>query len=338
MLRPQMTVPISRSALVILLAVASVLAGCGGGDGRGSDDGARQATLLLDFAPNAVHAGTYLAKARGCDRDQNLKLDVRVPASGADAVKLLRSGRADLAYMDIHDLAIADEKRPGELAGVMAVVQRPLAALLAIPEIRRPRDLEGRRTGVSGLPSDIAVMRSIVAGDGGDPDKVRPVTIGFQAVPSLLARRTASATGFWNVEGLALREKRPSAREFRVEDYGAPVYPELVMVARRKALQADPEIARRAILALRCGYESALKDPPAAIAALTKGARGVDPDTARRQFIAVSSAFMPPSGRYGDLRFLEISEWANWETQFGIVDRRPAIRRLFVFDLAGSRS
>jgi ABC-type nitrate/sulfonate/bicarbonate transport system substrate-binding protein len=337
MLRPQMAVPLSRSALLILLAVAIGIAGCGGDDGRGSDKAAQQATLLLDFAPNAVHAGTYLAAARGCDRDQGLKLNVRAPASGADAIKLLRSGRADLAYMDIHDLAIADAKAPGELVGVMAVVQRPLAALLAIPEIDRPRDLEGRRTGVSGLPSDIAVMRSIVAGDGGDPDKVKPVTIGFQAVAALLARRTASATGFWNVEGLALREKQPNAKEFRVDDYGAPAYPELVMVARRDALQRDPEIARRAILALRCGYEAALEDPPAAIDALTKGARGVDADSARREFIAVSPAFMPPGGRYGDLRHRELSQWASWEKRFGIVDRRPALSRLFVFDLAGSR-
>ena len=53
---------------------------------------------------------------------------MRAPAGGADSIKLLRSGRADLAYLDIHDLAIADAKAPGELVGVMALVQRPLAA------------------------------------------------------------------------------------------------------------------------------------------------------------------------------------------------------------------
>ena len=51
----------------------------------------------------------------------------------------------------------------------------------------------------------------------------------------------------------------------------------------------------------------------------------------------MSSAFMPPGGRYGDLRRRELSRWASWEKRFGIVDRRPAISRLFVFDLAGSR-
>ena len=44
----------------------------------------------------------------------------------------------------------------------------------------------------------------IVRGDGGDPGGVREVTIGFQAVPALLAGRVAAATGFWNAEGVAL--------------------------------------------------------------------------------------------------------------------------------------
>ena len=34
---------------------------------------------------------------------------------------------------------------------------------------------------------------------------------------SVLTGRVAGATGFWNVEGVALRAKRPRIREFRVE-------------------------------------------------------------------------------------------------------------------------
>jgi putative hydroxymethylpyrimidine transport system substrate-binding protein len=337
MLRPQMAFPNSRSALLILLAVAVLLVGCGGDEGRGSAKNTRQATLLLDFTPNAVHSGTYLTTARGYDRKEGVRLKIQVPASGADAVKLLRAGRADMAYMDIHDLALAEEKDPGKLVGVMALVQRPLAAVLAVKDITRPRDLEGHRAGVSGLPSDVAVLRSVVAGDGGDPDRVRFVTIGFQAVPALLARRMAGATGFWNAEGVALRAKRPNYKEFRVDDYGAPQYPELVLVTKRSTLQNDPDLVRGTILALRRGYEAALKNPPAAITALIKGAPGVDADAARREFIAVASTFEPPGGRFGDLRRRELTQWAGWEKRFGIVSKRPSVSRLFVFDLAGTQ-
>ncbi len=152
-------------------------------------------------------------------------------------MKLLRAGRADMAYIDIHDLAIADERSPGSLVGVMALVQRPLAAVLAAPDVSRPRDLAGQRAGVSGLPSDDAVLASIVRGDGGDPARVHKVTIGFQAVPALLSGRVSAATGFWNAEGVALSRRRPQTHVFRVDDFGAPSYPELVLVTTPKTLR-----------------------------------------------------------------------------------------------------
>src|SRR3712207_9332175 len=98
----------------------------------------------------------------------------------------------------------------------MALVQRPLASVLAQPSVKTPKDLEGRRVGVTGLPSDDAVLKSIVAGAKGDPKKVDTVTIGFNAVQSLLGRRVAAATAFWNVEGVAFRERRPRSEERRV--------------------------------------------------------------------------------------------------------------------------
>ena len=158
-----------------------------------------------------------------------------------------------MAILDIHDLGLA-RQAGRDVVGVMAFVQRPLAALLAQPSIRSPADLEGERAGVTGLPSDEAVLRSVVAGDGGDPEKVRLTTIGFQAVKALLADRVAAATAFWNVEGVALRARRPGMREFRVDDFGAPPYPEIVLCVTRTTLEDDEPLIRATIRALQRGY------------------------------------------------------------------------------------
>src|SRR5579884_596942 len=113
----------------------------------------------------------------------------------------------------------------------MAIVERPLSAVIAAPGIASPKALQGKTVGITGVPSDTAVLRSVVAGAGGDPSKVKTVTIGFDAVADLLAGRVAAATAFWNDEGQAIRSKRPGFHIFRVEDYGAPSYPELVLCA-----------------------------------------------------------------------------------------------------------
>jgi len=310
----------------LMLAAALAAGGCGADDGDGAKE--RRATLLLDFQPNAVHAGIYAALEHDYDGDRKLALDVQVPSDSTDAVRLLVAGRTDLAVLDIHDLAIARE-RGRDLVGVMALVQRPLAALLAQPQIRTPRDLEGERVGVTGLPSDDAVLRSIVAGAGGDPQRVRRVAIGFEAVRSLLTGRVAGATAFWNVEGVALRAKRPRIREFRVDDYGAPAYPELVLTVTRRTLEGSPQLVRDAVAALVRGYGAVLADPEAGLDALLSRTDGHERGPLRRELDAVLPAFDAGARRFGELDAERLRAWARWERRFGIVKRVPAVQRAF---------
>jgi ABC-type nitrate/sulfonate/bicarbonate transport system substrate-binding protein len=312
--------------LPLLLLVAAVLAvaGCS----QGSEDRPDQnATLVLDFQPNAVHAGIYLALERDYDGAEGVTLRAQAPSSSTDSVKLLLSGRAQFAILDIHDLALAREKGR-DIVGVMAVVQVPLAAVMAQPQIRRPRDLEGRKAGVTGLPSDDAVLSSIVRGDGGDPSKVRKVTIGFQAVPALLAHRVDAATAFWNAEGVALSAKRPGIRQFKVDDYGAPPYPELVLCVSRETLQDDRSLVAATVRALRRGYEVTINDPESAVSALVDAAH-VDRDETARELDAVSPAFTEGATQYGELDPAALRAWARWEARFGITRRPPDVAQAF---------
>jgi len=315
-----------RCLTALLLAAALAISGCGGA----SEDAApnRAATLLLDFQPNAVHTGIFTAVARGYDDALGLNLRIRAPSDSTDAVKLLVSGRTDLAVLDIHDLAIARE-RGRDLVGVMAIVQEPLAAILARTEIKTPRDLEGRRVGVTGLPSDDAILRSIVEGAGGDPGRVRTTTIGFDAVRSLLTGRVAAATGFWNAEGVALRAKRPAIREFRVNDYGAPAYPELVLTTTRELLQDQPGVVRAAVAAIARGYSEVLSDPENAVAALLAAVDGLDRASVARELDAVSPAFTAGAQSFGQLDPARLRAWARWEQRFGVVKRLPDVARAF---------
>jgi putative hydroxymethylpyrimidine transport system substrate-binding protein len=314
-------------AIPLIATLILVLGGCGSQDAN-EIVSQRPATLLLDFQPNAVHAGIYSALAQDLDAARELRLDVRIPGDSTDAVKLLAAGRTDLAILDIHDLAIARE-RGQDLVGVMALVQRPLAAIIAAPGIRTPRDLAGQRVGVTGLPSDEAVARSIVAGAGGDPDRLRLTTIGFEAVRSLLTGRVAGATAFWNVEGVALRAKRPKIREFRVDDYGAPSYPELVVTVTRATLRDRPQLVGDAVATLVDGYASVVAEPKGALAALPGRADGLDRATARRELDAILPAFRTADGEIGTLDDGRLRAWARWDKRFGIVKRAPDVTRAF---------
>jgi putative hydroxymethylpyrimidine transport system substrate-binding protein len=316
-----------RRLTTLLLAVI-LLAGCGGSSSNSRLSTPTNASLVLDFAPNAVHAGIYEALAQGYDTRAGVRLHVVVPSASTDSIRLLETGRANFAILDIHDLAIARE-RGEDIVGIMALVQRPLAAVIASPKIASPRQLAGQTVGVTGVPSDTAVLHSIVAGAGGVPSRVKTVTIGFNAVADLLSGRVAGATAFWNDEGVTLRRHSPNYHVFRVDQYGAPSYPELVVCATAASLKAHPTRAEGVVRALTQGYQQVLGDPAAGERALEERVPGLDPHLLAAELRALLPSFDQPGGRVGELDPTRLRAWARWELRFGIVSRLPPVGSMF---------
>lgn len=309
-----------RALVATGACMLAAAAGCGGGEGASQ---ARSVTLALDFTPNAVHAPVYAAVRKGYDRERGVRIRIRPPGSAPDSLKLLAAGRADIAVLDIHDLGLARE-RGQDFVGVGALVQRPLAAIIARSEIRRPRDLEGRLVGVSGLPSDPAVLRAVVEGDGGDFGKVRRITIGFAAVPNLIQRKVDAVPAFWNAEGVVLRRRGVPVREFRVDDYGAPRYPEVVLFTTRATFERRRDLVEDVVGALKEGTEDVLRDPEPAVSDIAR-AGGAEPELVRAQLRAVAPALSPPL----ILRREALEGWARFDVRFGILRRRPDVDEAF---------
>ena len=304
--------------VVALLAAALPLAGAAGCGGDGAEPGAPQgATLVLDFVPNAVHSGIYAARRQGYYREAGIDLTIRQPGASTDAPKLLASGRADFAILDIHDLGIARE-RGLDVVGAMPIVQRPLAALIARADgpVRRPRDLAGRTVGVTGLPSDEAVVDSEVSADGGDPSRVRRVTIGFDAVASLAAGKVDAATGFWNAEGVALRRQGVPVRIFKVDRYGAPPYPELVLTASQETIEREPGLVDSMLAATSEGYEFVTAHPRRGLDDLLAEVPSLDRGDQAAQLQALLPDLKPAPFDPAVLR-----EWAAWDLEHGLLKR-----------------
>ncbi len=294
---------------------ALLLAGCGSAKDT--------VTVALDFTPNPVHAPIYQASDT-----HGVKLKIRKPGSGPDSLKLVASGKVDLGVLDIQDLAIAREQGT-DLVAVAALVGRPLAALIAQPGVASPRALEGRTVGVSGLPSDPAFVKAIVSHDGGDASKVKEVTIGFAAVSRLLTKRVDAVPAFWNAEGVALRRAGLPVKEFRVEDYGAPGYPEVVLMTSRATLRAHRDRIAAALDSIADGLKATRDHPDDAVAVIAKEAETKDLGLVRAQLDAVLPAFAP------DLKLdrAVLDQWADFDTRVGLVSRRPDVSRAFDFTL-----
>ncbi len=213
----------------------------------------------------------------------------------------------------------------------MAIVEQPLAAVIAAPQIRNPRQLEGQKVGVTGVPSDTAVLHSIVAGAGGDPAKVKTVTIGFNAVPALLAHRVAAATAFWNDEGVTLQRtpsrfsrlpRRPLRRARRTRSWScAPPGRRSATTRRWRA---------RVVRALVRGYGVTLTDPEGSAADLESEVPGLDPKLVAAQLERRAGRVHGPGWRVRRARPKDArSAGPQWEAKFGIVKQPPNVDQAF---------
>ena len=314
----------ARRRLFLALLGLLVLAGCGGsGDAATAP---RPIVLALDFTPNAIHAPIYTAVREGDDVKRGVRIRIRTPGSSPDSLKLLQSGRVDVGILDIHDLGLARQKG-ADVVGIAALAQRPLAALIAQPSVARPRDLEGKRIGVSGLPSDPAFVKAIMGHDGGDASKAKDVTIGFAAVQALLTRKVAAVPAFWNAEGVALRHRGRPMHEFRVDDYGAPPYPEVVLVTARKTLRRKRAAIEKTVAAIGDGLRSTLAHPEPAARQIARAAGEADLGLVRDQLRAVAP--VTRGGLALDRGVLE--DWARFDAKIGILQGVPDVDRAFDF-------
>jgi putative hydroxymethylpyrimidine transport system substrate-binding protein len=311
---------------VALLAAALLLAGVVGCGGSGAEPGApKGATVVLDFTPNAVHTGIYAAQAEGFYEDAGIDLHIQIPGESTDAPKLLTAGRTDFAILDITDLGLADEKGL-ELVGLMPIVQQPLAAILARKDgpVKRPRDLDGHTVGVTGLPSDTAVVDSEVSSDGGDPSGVDEITIGYNAVASLAANKVDAATGFWNDEAIEAQRQGIPLRVFKVDEYGAPRYPELVLTTTRKELEEEPELVESMVAATRRGYNFTVSEPGRALNDLLAANKTLERADTDAQLKVLLPSLHP-------LPFKEsvLKEWSTWASSHELLPKPLEVKSAF---------
>ena len=266
-------------AALALLAIAVGAAACG--EREDPEPGARateRVDLVLDFFPNADHAGIYAAMGTGAFEDAGLEVRPATPSDPAAPLRLLAAGRADLAISYQPEVMLARD-RGLEVVAIGALVQKPLTSLMSLGErgIRDPAQLQGKTVGTAGIPYQSTYLQAILDEAGVDPADVEEVNVGFNLGAAMISKRVDATLGaFWNYEGVELErsDRRPTI--LRVEELGVPTYHELVVVAREEDARNRGDLLRRFMLALGRGHQALRDDPASGIDPLLRANRDLD--------------------------------------------------------------
>jgi putative hydroxymethylpyrimidine transport system substrate-binding protein len=313
---------------LLVLACALGLAACGEKREPTGAPKRESVRLMLDYFPNADHAGLYAAQATGAFDRAGLDVSFQTPSDPSAPLKLLAAGRVDLAISYEPELLLARD-RGQKLVAVGALVQKPLTSIVSIGRraISSPEQLAGKTVGTAGIPYQTAYLKAILGQAGVDPARVKEVNVGFNLVPSMLSGKVDATLGaYWNYEAVQLAQQHKRPKVIRMETVGVPTYDELVIVARQDDLtRAGGARVRRFMRALAQGMKALRRDPASGITPLLRANRDLD----RRLQEASVKATMPvffPADTGKPFGYMDPAEWGaygDWMARNRLVRKPP---------------
>jgi putative hydroxymethylpyrimidine transport system substrate-binding protein len=287
----------------------------------------KRVSLMLEyFHPWPNSAGFYLARERGWYQAAGLDLEIRVfdPARGDTLAHLLRND-VQFGVFPSNRLLVRREK--GEpLIGIAAVNHGGLETIQTVRRsgITRPRDLEGRRIALGPTPRGIAMVKHLIAHDGGDPSTAIIVdNHGREFTVDDIAQGEFDATfgGYWAWDALFGTLPDSERITWRVDDIGAPPYHSYLLGTQESRVQNEPELVREFLNATARGYLAATVDPAAALAAI-EGVIPYFPRPILRRSIELITESWTHEGRWGEQRGALLAPYAEWLHRQGILRSR----------------
>jgi putative hydroxymethylpyrimidine transport system substrate-binding protein len=291
---------------------------------------------MLDYFPNADHAGIYAAQAGGHFEQAGLDVEIRQPPDPAAPIKQVAAGRVDLAISYEPEVLRARDQGLA-VVSVAALVQKPLTSIISLPKakIADPADLQGKTVGTAGIDYQDAYLRAILSEAGVAPDSVKVRNVGFGFSPALITGKIDAALGaFWNYEGQELKLRGKHPRIIRIDEAGVPTYNELVLVANEDALERDGDKIRAFIGAVSRGTRDLRRDPENAIEGLLDANPDLDPELQRASVQVTLPLFFPPEGKpFGWQDPAQWDEFSAWMKGNQLLENPPDPARSFSNEL-----
>ena len=292
------------------------------------------------FHPWPNSAGLYLARSRGWYAEVGIDLELRTvdPLRG-DALEYITTGAVEFGVFPSNRLLVRREAGQ-RLVACAAVNQRGLETLRTtdVSGIERLRDLEGKRIAYNPTPRGHAIVRSLIASDGGDPDNYIPVDSGARELdPVDLLAGVADATygSYWAWDNLLTSFPADRERVWRVDDALGLRYHGYLLGAREQFVIDHPRLVADFVAVTTRGFLEAIREPDEA-AAIYERVTPYFPTTAIRRSVAEISTTWLHEGEWGALRTELLAPYAAWLASHGIL-RDPEIWRSSILEIPAAR-
>lgn len=254
-----------KSLILLLISLCLVFSGCTSKQAAAdTSNKLEDVDLVLDWYPNAIHSFIYAAIENGYFKEEGLKVNIKYPSNATDPLTLPAAGKATIGMYYQPDIVMARANEKVPIKSIGAIVHTPLNVIISLKEknINTPKDLSGKTIGFSGNPLNTEYVKTMVKADGGDPNSIKIVDVGFELLSSMITKKVDATTGgLINHEVPVLEHEGHPVNYFDPAKYGVPNYYEEIFVASDKTLKEKPETLKKFMRAAKKGYEFTKNNP-----------------------------------------------------------------------------
>lgn len=310
---------------IVLIILSLFVIGCGN---------EKELSLALDWYPNSNHAGIYSAIDEGFFDEEGIKLSVYTPSDPTAIISSVASGRDDFG-LSYHPDILQAQSAGLEIVSVLSISQHPLNSIMTLKKssIKNPSDLRGKVVGYPGIPSNKAMLETVLSSQNININDVETVDVGFELVKALVSGSVDAIIGaYWTHESIVMELQGYEIEIMRLEEWGVPDYYELILITNKSFLEENKSEVEKVVNSFKKGYEFSIRNPQESITSLISivGEEIVEEDVERAGVELLIPMWQSNNLPFGHQHISKWEETYEWMYQNNFLEKELIIENLFM--------
>lgn len=230
---------------------------------------AEKVSFTLNWSADPGHAPYFYGQKLGHYKDADLAVTIFQGRGSGNTSQVVAAGQSDFGIADTATaIKLAARGAPLKIVGIVEHVSNWAIIVKEDSPIKAPKDLEGKKFGVSSGTAIRALFDAVANANGVDVSKVELVNYDSAASLSMLSEgRVDAIIDVPDIMKPRLDARGVPSRAIFLRDHGVPLFG-ISVIATEETIEKRPDVVRKFLEATAKSLRATIKDPKAAANAL----------------------------------------------------------------------
>ncbi|MEM9674420.1 MAG: ABC transporter substrate-binding protein [Bacteroidota bacterium] len=287
--------------------------------------------VALDWTPNVIHAGLYVAQINNLWKDSGLEVEyisVEIDNYQKKTTQRLAEGEVHIALSPSEHLLdyrlLQKEQYP--IKAIATVMQQETSAFVTLPDIGiiRPSQLDGKTYGGYKTQLEKELLTSLIQQDSGKGEINLVTPPRLEVFEAFLQKQFDVAWVFMPWEGVIAERRGKKLNAFRLHDYQIPYGYSPILMAREDVLNESQEAFQVFLEAVSQGYQRAAAAPEETAQLLVSHIdhpNFQDLDFIIQAMQVIAPSFLNDQQQWGIMQASRWSTYVQWLSEHQLLQR-----------------